>query len=68
MYGWFAQNEATAKNIFDARLQPLKEYRVRRNVVEGVGSTYHLGLIAAGVPGFNPIEDHRNCAVRTHVR
>jgi hypothetical protein len=66
IYGWFAQNDATAKNIFDTWLQPLKEYGARRNVIEGVGSTDHLSFIAAGVPGFNPIQDYTNYDVRTH--
>jgi Zn-dependent M28 family amino/carboxypeptidase len=31
-----------------------------------VGSTDHLSFIAAGVPGFNPIQDYVNYDVRTH--
>jgi hypothetical protein len=31
-----------------------------------VGSTDHLSFIAAGVPGFNPIQDYLNYDVRTH--
>jgi acetylornithine deacetylase/succinyl-diaminopimelate desuccinylase-like protein len=66
IYGWFAQNDPAAKQIFDAWLEPLKEWGARRNVLEAVGSTDHLSFIAAGVPGFNPIQDYVNYDVRTH--
>jgi carboxypeptidase Q len=66
IYGWFAQNDATAKKIFDLWLEPLKELGARRNTIEPVGSTDHLSFIAAGVPGFNPIQDYGNYDVRTH--
>jgi hypothetical protein len=66
IYGWYAQNDATAKQIFDAWLEPLKESGARRNVLESTGSTDHLSFIAAGVAGFNPIQDYVNYDVRTH--
>jgi carboxypeptidase Q len=66
IYGWFAQNDAATKQIFDAWLEPLKESGARRNTIEAVGSTDHLSFIAAGVPGFNPIQDYVNYDVRTH--
>ena len=66
IYGWYAQNDQTAKRIFDAWLDPLKESGARRNTLEPVGSTDHLSFIAAGVPGFNPVQDYVNYDVRTH--
>jgi hypothetical protein len=66
IYGWYAQNDETAKRIFDQWLEPLKEYGARRNTLEPVGSTDHLSFISAGVPGFNPIQDYTNYDVRTH--
>jgi hypothetical protein len=66
IYGWYAQNDAAAKQIFDAWLEPLKESGARRNTIEPVGSTDHLSFIAAAVPGFNPIQDYTNYDVRTH--
>ncbi len=66
IYGWYAQNDESAKRIFDQWLEPLKEYGARRNTLEPVGSTDHLSFIAAGVPGFNPIQDYTNYDVRTH--
>jgi carboxypeptidase Q len=66
IYGWYAQNDAAAKQIFDAWLEPLKESGARRNTIEPEGSTDHLSFLAAGVPGFNPIQDYVNYDVHTH--
>ena len=66
IYGWYAQNDAVAKQTFDGWLEPLKEAGARRNTIESVGSTDHLSFIAAGVPGFNPIQDYTNYDIRTH--
>ena len=66
IYGWFAQDDPAAKQIFDAWLEPLRESGARRNVLEAVGATDHLTFIAAGVPGFNPIQDYVDYDVRTH--
>jgi len=66
IYGWYAQSDPAAKQIFDAWIEPLNESGARRNVLESVGSTDHLSFIAAGVPGFNPIQDYVNYDIRTH--
>src|SRR5579872_6461806 len=66
IYGWYAQSDETVKQVFDRWLEPLKEYGARRNTIEPIGSTDHLSFIAAGVPGFNPIQDYTNYDVRTH--
>jgi hypothetical protein len=66
IYGWYAQSDEAAKRVFDGWLEPLKEYGARRNTLEPIGSTDHLSFIAAGVPGFNPIQDYTNYDVRTH--
>jgi hypothetical protein len=34
--------------------------------MEPIGSTDHLSFIAAGIPGFNPIQDYANYDIRTH--
>ena len=66
IYGWYAQSDDGARRIFDRWLEPLKEYGAWRNTSEPIGSTDHLSFIAAGVPGFNPIQDYTNYDVRTH--
>lgn len=66
IYGWYLQNMESIRGMFDAWLEPLKNFGARRNVIEPVGSTDHLSFIEAGVPGFNPIQDYVNYDVRTH--
>jgi len=66
IYGWFLQNNEAAKPIFDAWLEPFKEYGARRNIIEPVGATDHLNFVSAGLPGFNPIQDYVNYDIRTH--
>jgi carboxypeptidase Q len=64
-YGFYMQNNLEAKRIFDSWLEPLRELGVRRNVIEGIGSTDHLPFDEAGIPGFTVIKDFRNYDVRT---
>jgi len=35
-------------------------------VPQGIGNTDHLSFIAAGVPGFNPVQDYVDYDVRLH--
>jgi hypothetical protein len=66
IYGWYAENSAPAKALFDAWLEPLKDLGMRKNVIAGIGSTDHLSFRAAGVPGFNPIQEYKDYDVRMH--
>jgi carboxypeptidase Q len=66
IYGFFLENSEAVRPIFDAWLAPLLDIGARRNVIEGVGATDHLSFIAAGVPGFNPVQNYENYDVRTH--
>lgn len=66
IYGWYAENSAPAKGLFDAWLAPLEDLDGRRNVLAGITNTDHLSFKAAGVPGFNPIQDYVTYDVRTH--
>jgi hypothetical protein len=66
IYGWYMQDSEPAKAIFDAWLAPLKDLGARRNVIAGVGNTDHLSFRAAGVPGFNPIQEYKDYDVRMH--
>jgi carboxypeptidase Q len=50
----------------DAWLEPFKDLGARKNVAEPIGNTDHLSFIAAGLPGFNPIQDYVDYDVRTH--
>lgn len=66
IYGWYQQNMESVGKLFATWLEPFKDLKARRNVIEPVGSTDHLSFIDAGVPGFNPIQDYANYDVRTH--
>ena len=65
IYGFYMENNESAKRIFDAWLEPLLEMGARKNLIQGIGSTDHLGFIRAGVPGFTAIQDYTDYDVRT---
>jgi Zn-dependent M28 family amino/carboxypeptidase len=64
-YGFYMENNVAAKKIFDAWLTPLAGLGMRRNVIEGIGSTDHVPFVEAGVPAFTTIKDFSNYDVRT---
>ena len=66
IYGWYMQDSAPAKALFDQWLAPLKDLGVRKNVIAGIGNTDHLSFRAAGVPAFNPIQEYKDYDVRMH--
>jgi hypothetical protein len=66
IYGFYLENNPANAPVFDRWLEPLKPFGIRRNTIEGVGSTDHLSFIRAGVPGFNPIQRYENYDIRTH--
>ena len=59
------QGNEAAKRIFDGWLEPLRDAGVRRNVIEGIGSTDHVPFDQVGIPAFTVIKDFRNYDVRT---
>jgi carboxypeptidase Q len=66
IYGWYSEESAAAKSLFDAWLAPLKDLDGRRNVIAGITNTDHLSFKAVGIPGFTPIQDYVTYDVRTH--
>lgn len=64
-YGFYMEQSEAAKRIFDAWLEPLRDFGVRRNVIEGIGSTDHVPFVQQGVPAFTTIKDFRDYDVRT---
>jgi len=66
IYGWYLENNAQAKPIFDAWLAPFKDLGAVRNVPQPIGNTDHVSFIRAGVPGFNVIQDYTGYDVREH--
>jgi carboxypeptidase Q len=66
IYGWYLQDNPVVGPIFDAWLAPFKDVGAVRNVPQSIGNTDHLSFIAAGVPGFNVIQDYVDYDVREH--
>jgi carboxypeptidase Q len=66
IYGWYMEENAAAKAVFDEWLKPLGALGVRRNVIQSMGSTDHVAFKAVGIPAFNPIQDYVGYDVRTH--
>jgi carboxypeptidase Q len=64
-YGFYMEENAAAKAVFDAWLEPLRDLGMRRNVIEGIGSTDHVPFHDIGVPAFTAIKEFRNYDVRT---
>ena len=64
-YGFYMEKNEAAKRIFDSWLEPLRDIGVKRNVIEGIGSTDHVPFDEVGVPAFTVIKDFRNYDVRT---
>jgi len=65
-YGFYSEENAAAKAIFDEWLRPLGDLGVKRNPVDKIGSTDHLSFTAVGIPGFTTLKDYRDYDVRTH--
>jgi hypothetical protein len=65
-YGWYLEENAALKPIFDAWIEPLADLDARRNVMERIGSTDHVVFNRAGVPGYNTLKDYVDYDVRTH--
>lgn len=66
IYGWYLENNAAVKPIFDAWLEPFRDLGARRNILQGIGNTDHLSYTRAGLAGFNPVQDYVDYDVRTH--
>jgi hypothetical protein len=66
IYGWYMEENAAAKAIFDAWLAPLRDLGLRRNVMAKIGNTDHLAFTALGLPGFNSLQDYADYDTRTH--
>ena len=65
-YGFYSEENAGAKAIFDAWLGALGDLGVKRNPVDKIGNTDHLSFVAVGIPGFTTLKDYRDYDVRTH--
>ncbi len=65
-FGFYMQGNAAAKQIFDAWLEPFTDLGARKNVMDSLGASDHESFIAAGVPGFNAIQEFGDYDMRQH--
>ena len=65
-YGFYMENNAPAKAIFDAWLAPLQDLGMKKNVIGGITNTDHLSFTKIGLPGFTAIKDYVDYDMRTH--
>ena len=66
IYGWYLENNAAVKPIFDAWLEPFKDLGARKNISQAIGSTDHVSFNRAGVIGFNAVQDYDLYDTRIH--
>jgi len=66
IFGWYMEENAAAKTVFDAWLEPFKDLGARRNVMQRIGSTDHVAFTGLGVPAFNSLQDYVGYDEREH--
>jgi len=66
IYGWYMEENALIKPVFDAWLEPLKDLGMRKNVTAKIGNTDHLAFTALGLPAFNTLQDYTDYDTRDH--
>lgn len=66
IFGWYLEENAAVKPVFDAWLEPFKDLGARRNVMAKIGNTDHLAFTALGLPAFNSLQDYVDYDTREH--
>lgn len=66
VHGIYAQENLGAKMLFEKFIEPLRDLGVTTVTMENTGSTDHASFDAAGLPGFQFIQDQRDYFSRTH--
>ena len=66
IYGWYLENNAAVKPIFDVWLEPFKDLGARKNILQPIGATDHVSFNRVGVPGFNAVQDYDLYDTRIH--
>ncbi len=66
VHGLYAQENLGAKMLFERFIEPLEDLGVTTVTMENTGSTDHVPFDAAGLPGFQFIQDGRDYGTRTH--
>jgi carboxypeptidase Q len=63
--GWYMANNAAARAIFDAWLEPLKDLGLKRNVMESNFTSEDGVFDGVGIPAFTTIQDYTYYDART---
>ena len=67
IYGWYLQGQENARPIDGRAGSSRSRTSARaRTSSQSIGNTDHLSFTAAGLPGFNPVQDYVDYDVRTH--
>jgi hypothetical protein len=64
-YGWYMANNAAARTIFDAWLEPLRDLGLKRNVMDSNFTSEDGVFDGVGIPAFTTIMDYTNYDGRT---
>jgi hypothetical protein len=64
-YGWYMANNAAARAIFDAWLEPLKDLGLKRNAMDSNFTSEDGVFDGIGIPAFTTIMDYTNYDART---
>lgn len=64
--GVYLQENAAVAPIFEAWMRPFKDLRMTTLTMRNTGGTDHLSFDAAGIPGFQFIQDPIEYETRTH--
>jgi len=64
--GVFLQENAAVAPIFESWMQPFKDLGMNTLTMRNTGGTDHLSFDAAGIPGFQFIQDPLDYETRTH--
>lgn len=59
-YGWYMANNADARGVFDAWLQPLKDLGLKKNVMDSNFTSEDGVFDGVGIPAFTTVMDYTN--------
>jgi carboxypeptidase Q len=64
--GFYLEGNREMQPIMEAWLKPLNDLGAKIATMQGIGATDHLSFIAAGLPGFQAVQDYTDYDVGTH--
>jgi hypothetical protein len=64
--GVYSQGNEAARSVFEAWMQPFKDFGMTTLTARGTGGTDHTNFDAVGLPGFQFIQDPIEYDTRTH--